>query len=178
MKKHYIIFLASTLLLVSCTSFNEERANQFQSLTQNQQAQYWQTKNVLRLIANLKNHGTTIYVQGDEYQIIIPASKLFKGNTPQTLASTNATLRPVVELINAQSTPSIQVLAYTHFSASKDRNFALTQSWAQTILDRLKQEGLMVALLSAKGHGECDNIGPSDFLNNRIEIHYRIDHDN
>ncbi len=175
--KNYWLILCPAIMLIGCTHFDENRANQFQSLSQDQQAQYWQMKNVLRLIDQAKAQGFGVYVQGDEYQIIIPANRLFKGSTPQTLGSMNATLRPVVDLINAQSTPAVHVLAYTDSSTSKDRNFALTQSWAQTVLSRLREEDVITGLLSAEGHGECDNIGGAEWFNNRIEIRYRISHD-
>lgn len=166
------------LLLTGCTHFNEDRANQFQSLTQSQQAQYWQDKKIRDLTDQLEKSGATVYAQGDEHEILIPADKLFRGDTPQLSNDAKSTLQNVTKLINAQSTPSVVISAYVNNSPSKRRNLALSQSWADTTQEQLRQQGLLVGVLSTQAHGDCDNIGKHNRYTNRIEIHYRISHGN
>ena len=167
-----------TTLLSACSNFNEERTNEFQSLSQLQQAQYWQARKVRILTERLENMHVVVYHFGDEYQILIPADFIFKGNTSQLAGSRDKLFKAIANLVNAQSTPAVNVLAYANNNASEQRNFSLTQNWAEAVVDQLRQQGLSVSLVTAKGHGQCDNIGRSSSLINRIEIHYRISHEN
>lgn len=176
MKK--LLLLLPCLLLASCSNFNEEHADAFQSLSQQQQAHYWQEKKVAVLRKRLTALGAIIYTQGDENQILISAGQIFNGDTPQVRSSADQLFEAIAELINAQSTASVRVLTYAHLGHSTQRNFALTQSWADSVVDGLRQQGLLTGLVSAQGHGTCDNIGTTSTLTNRVEIHYRIDHEN
>jgi outer membrane protein OmpA-like peptidoglycan-associated protein len=176
MKKNCSVLL-SCLLLSACSGFNEERADAFQSLSQAQQAHYWQEKKVALLSKQLKALGAILYTQGDENQIIIPASALFNSNTPPLQNRAKPILKAIAALINAQSTAAVNVLTYAQYGNSTERNFALTQSWAESIVDSLRQQGLLTGLVSAQGHGSCDNIGTANALTNRVEIHYRVAHE-
>lgn len=176
--KLFVSLCLSSLLLMACTHFNEDRADQFQSLTQDQQSQYWQAKKIESLMQQLESLGVAVYVEGDEYQILIPASLLFNEDTPQLSDTAKPVFNAVSALINAQSTPAVRILAYTNKNGSTRRNLALSQSWAASTLDQLRQQGLLVGLLSAQGHGKCDTIGKNNSLTNRIEIRYRISHGN
>jgi len=172
-----LALLLPCLLLTACGGFNEERANAFQSLSQQQQAHYWQEKKIAVLSKKLKALGAIIYTQGDENQILISAGQIFNGNTSQVRNSAEQLFKAIAELINAESTASVRVLTYAHYGHATERNFALTQSWADSVVDGLRQQGLLTGLVSAQGHGSCDNIGTSSALTNRIEIHYRVDHE-
>jgi hypothetical protein len=175
--KKQLILLLSCMTLSACSNFNENRADEFQSLSQLQQAHYWQAKKVSALTKRVKGFGLRLYTQGDENQIIIPAGVLFNSDTPQ-FHGNSTMFKTIADLINAQSTASVQVLAYANNSQSAQRNFSLTQSWADSVVDALRTQGLQTGLLSAQGHGDCDNIGTTDGLTNRIEIHYRVGHEN
>jgi len=175
--KRKLILLLSCIALSACSNFNENRADEFQSLSQLQQAHYWQAKKVAALTKKVKSFGLRVYTQGDENQIIIPASAVFNGNTPQ-LQSNARMFQTISDLINAQSTASVQVLTYANNSNSAQRNFSLTQSWADSVVEALRAQGLETGLLSAQGHGDCDNIGTTSTFTNRIEIHYRVAHEN
>lgn len=173
-----LALLLPCLLIAACGGFNEQRADAFQSLSQQQQAHYWQEKKVAVLRKKLKALGAIIYTQGDENQILISAGQIFNGDTSQVESRADNLFKAISELINAQSTASVRVLTYAHFGHSTERNFSLTQSWAESVVDGLRQQGLLTGLVSAQGHGACDNIGTTSALTNRIEIHYRIDHEN
>jgi outer membrane protein OmpA-like peptidoglycan-associated protein len=177
-KKRTLIFLMMMTLLSACSHFNEERTNEFQSLSQLQQAQYWQARKVKILTERLEKMSVVVYHFGDEYQILIPANFIFKGNTSQMASPRDELFKAIADLVNAQSTPAVNVLAYANNSASPQRNFSLTQNWAETVVDQLRQQGLSVSLVTAKGHGSCDNIGRGSSLTDRIEVHYRISHEN
>lgn len=177
-KKFLLSIIAVAPLLAGCHNFDEERANQFQSLSQMQQQEYWQARKVTLLVNDLKKMGIAVYIVGDEYQILIPAGKIFNGNTPQLNGSATSVIQAVTKLINAQATPAVRILAYTNSSDSAQRNYSLTESWAETMVDRLRQANLTVGVISAQGHGDCDNIGSHSLYNNRIEIRYRISHGN
>lgn len=172
------IWILTCLLLTACSGINDQRANEFQSLSQQQQAQYWQTKKVVALTKRVRALGLTVYTLGDENQILIPASALFNGDTPQLHGNTDPIFKAVADLINAQPAASVQVLTYTQSSNNTQRNFSLTQSWADSVVDGLRQQDLLTGVASAQGHGECDNIGTGSALTNRIVIRYRIDHEN
>lgn len=177
MNKMFIGIL-TCLLLTACSGFDDQRANEFQSLSQQQQAHYWQAKKVAALTKRVQALGLTVYTLGDENQILISSGTLFNGNTPQLNTHVNPIFKAIADLINAQSTASVQVLTYTQSSNNTQRNFSLTQSWADSVVDGLRQQGLLTGVVSAQGHGECDNIGTGSALTNRIVIRYRIDHEN
>ncbi|MCD6046950.1 MAG: hypothetical protein K0S08_597 [Gammaproteobacteria bacterium] len=179
MKKIFTLLTLSLLsaCLSACTGFNNDRATQFQSLTSTQQAAYWQERNITHLMHQLQQQGATVYHYGDAYQIIIPTSKLFNGEA--TLVSNNADslIKALVNFINVRPTAGVRVLAYTNLGTSKEANFALTQSWSEALINKLRASGLTAGVLSAQGHGECDNIGKDNSFTNRVEIHYRIEHE-
>jgi outer membrane protein OmpA-like peptidoglycan-associated protein len=179
MKKIFTLLTLSLLsaYLSACTGFNNDRATQFQSLTSSQQAAYWQKRNVMYLMRQLQQQGATVYHYGDAYQIIIPTSKLFNGETTLVSNSADSLIKALVKFINAQPTAEVRVLAYTNHDVSKEANFALTQSWGEALVNKLRESGLIAGVLSAQGHGECDNIGKDNTFTSRVEIHYRIAHE-
>jgi len=165
-----VLFLAfSCATLAGCgPSINETQADAFQSLPQAQQVQYWQNKKITYLRNQVKKQDISIFTQGNNIVLTIPASHLFENNTPYLSARAEKTLTPVVNLINAESTPGIQILAYAN-SPDPQYAFALTQNWTQRISQLLRGKNLNVAFISAKGMGKCDTIS-TDF--SRIEIRY------
>lgn len=172
------IFLTSSFLcLIACSDFNEEKANEFQSLTQLQQAHYWQQKNLVVLLSKVRALGITVNIVGDQYEILFPASYLFKDNTSQLYLGKESIFKAIADLIKAQSTAGVYVQAYSGAYSSREQNFALTQSWADTVTRYLRDQDLQTGFIAAQGHGECDNISKDSELANRIEIHYQISHE-
>lgn len=164
-----------TLVITACTHVDENRAARFQGLSQQQQAKYWQMKKIQDFAADLEHRGVAVYQVGDEYQLIVPAGLIFEGNTPAYNSSAPVLFQAITNLLNAQSMPSIKIAAYAN-AGSSQRNYALSQSWALTLEDQLRQHGLAVGVVYTAPHGACDNIG-KNALSNRLEIHYRVSHD-
>lgn len=171
-----LILVSCTLALSACSSpslVNEEAANQFQSLSKNQQAHYWQAVRRQHDSAELEKLGIQVLNNGEEYQLNIPAKLLFIGTTPMTADKAEDTYQKIAHLINAEPTSSVRVLAYTS-TGNAQRDFSLTQSWGNTVLTNLREAKLATALLTATGKGTCLNYPGTSARNSHIEIYYRI----
>ena len=169
------ILLSCTLVMTGCSSpslVNETAANQFQSLSKNQQADYWKAVRRQHDSAVLEQLGIQVLNNGEEYQLNIPAKLLFIGTTPMTAEKAHDTYQKIAHLIDAEPTSSVRILAYTS-TGDNQRDFALTQSWAQTALTGLREAQLATALLSATGKGTCSNYPGKSVKNSHLEIYYR-----
>lgn len=180
MKANFMrLFLCLSFCLVSlsaCSPFaaiNEDAANQFQSLTKNQQAEYWQQKRVQYASAALEQLGGQVFNNGEEYQINLPSNLLFIDETSMSAKDAKKTYQAIVDLLNIEPTSSITILAYTN-TGNTQRDFALSQSWATTVMGNLRDLQLATALVNAKGKGTCLAYPKSSTLHSHIEIHYRI----
>ena len=171
-----LLVLSCAVLLNGCSSepkINEEAANQFQSLSKNQQAAYWQAKRRQHDSIELEQLGIQILKNGAEYQLNVPAKLLFIGTTPMTANQAKQTYQKIAQLINAEPISSVKIFAYST-TGDAQRDFALSQSWAQTALTNLREVGLSTALVTATGKGTCLNYPKSDPMSAHLEIHYRL----
>ncbi len=153
-------------------------------LSQHQQYEYDQAVQVRRLIMKVQDLGAPVYVQGDTYQIIIPTDRMFKGLTSQLNPTRGPLLQAIVNLLNAQNIAAIQIDGYTsapgfeHTTINKEQlRYSLTQSWGNSLMEQLRENGLKVGLITVNAHGQCDNIGTLNAYSNRIELNYRISHE-
>ena len=180
MKKISLMLTAISgfLLLTSCSSHEPD------PIGQSQQERYAYAVKIQKLTQAVKDLGMAVYAQGDDYQIIIPSSFIFINNTPQLSNESKPVFQAIIKLINAQHTPSVRIETYANVlrkpaltPADPQWNFSLSRSWADTMRDQLQQQGLKVGLLYTSAKGACDNTGAYNRYSNRIEIHYRIDHE-
>ncbi len=172
----YVSLCALTLLLNGCDStpiINEAAANQFQSLSKNQQAAYWQAIRQQNAIAELQQLGISVFTKGQEYTLDIPASLLFIDSTPMTAVKAQDTYQKIVKLTNIESTSRLSIETYSD-TGDRQRDFALTLSWAQTVQSNLRDAGSSTAIINAVGKGSCQPNLTNKSPNAHIEIHYRI----
>lgn len=169
-----LIILCCLASLTACSSspINEDAVNQFQSLTKNQQADYWQQKRIQYASAELQKVGVQVFNNGAQYQVVIPSTLLFKGATPSASKGDTAIYQKLANLINSEPTSRISIDAYT-ITGNKQRDFSLTADWAHSVMAQLRDQQLITALINAQGMGTCLNYPPSNPLSSRIEIHYR-----
>lgn len=170
-----LILLFCLVGLTACSSspINEDAANQFQSLTKNQQADYWQKVRVQYASGEIEKIGGQVFNNGEEYQINIPSKLLFVGTTPMSTKNNDAVYQKIVNLLNCEPTSRITILAYTN-TGNTQRDFSLTADWAHTAMNHLRDLQLATALVNAQGKGTCSNFAKSTPFASRIEIHYRI----
>lgn len=173
MRPLILLFCITWLTACSSSPINEDAVNQFQSLTKNQQADYWQQKRVQYASAELQKVGAQVFNKGEEYQIVVPSALLFKGATPSAAKGDAAIYQKIVNLLNSEPTSSLTVLAYT-ITGNKQRDFSLTEDWAHTVMEQIRDKQLITPLVNAQGKGTCLNYPTSNAFASRIEIHYRI----
>lgn len=172
----YFLFVATALACTACSSpsyMDEDAVNQFQSLTKNQQAHYWQQKQLQYASAQIEQLGGQVLINGEEYQIKLPAKLFFVGQTPIQTSQGKQAYPKIVDLLNAEPTSSVVIEAYAS-TGDTQRDFDLTNSWAHTVMNQLRDRQLNVALVHAQGRGKCLSYPNSDPLAARIEIHFRI----
>lgn len=174
-----LLFLSCIMALSACQPhFDQDAANQFQSLSKNQQASYWQAKKTQTEAVRLEQKGIMVYQVGDEYRIIIPAGIVFiNANTPALTNQAHDVFDTLVALLNNQKTPSVHVLAYVNPGTSPQRDYALSEAWAEVFAENLRDDGLATALVTSTGMGRCDNVGSGYNVSQRIELRYRIIHE-
>lgn len=127
-------------------------------------------------IANaLTGAGATVYLIGDDINIIIPANTVFVGQSANLYRNASTIFNQVVALANCYPNVMIKIAAYTYSSDNALRDQVLTQEWAQIAARNLWQRGINTRLLYAVGHGACDNVSKrSKAINSRLEIKFRV----
>lgn len=169
-------FALFTLLLVSLMLGGCARQHGIAKEQQTYVSQKAKLQQQRATLANaLTSIGATVYLIGDDINIIIPAHTVFVGQGANLYHNANTIFKQIVALANCYPNVMIKIAAYTYNSGNVLRDQALTQEWAQVAARNLWQRGINTRLLYAVGRGACDNVSKGNkAINSRLEIKFRV----
>lgn len=127
----------------------------------------------------MRHYGIQLVRIGEDQRIIIPADRLFYGNSPRMKRDGEKLLSLVIHYMCHYQFVSAKVSGYTDNFGSHKRNQVLSQARASTVAEFLSQDYFDTRMIFASGYGDSLPIAANDHAlgrayNRRIEITYRV----